>query len=141
MGKVADRKRRLERATAEVERIGRFLGISQSWGLLVQLGEVGSDNAPNAQGAIEIEWPRHYKRATLTFNAATMDGWSARELEEYTLHEMLHLAFAPLDDTLKELLGESGSVYMQYHLLREGIVDTMTGYILLARDGQRAVKT
>lgn len=139
MSKKADTKRRLDRAQAEVERLGKFLGISQSWGLMVQLGEVGKDGDAH-QGAIVIEWPRHYKRATLIFNEATMDDWSAVEMEEYTLHELVHLVFAPLDDALKDSVGSDGQVYSQYADLREGVVDQVAGFLLLARDGKRTVK-
>lgn len=139
MTKKADEKRRMERATSEVERLAKFLGISQSWGLLVQLGDVSGGNSGSG-GAIRIEWPRHYKRATLTFNEEQMDGWSNAEMEEYVLHELVHLVFAPLDDSLKDDVGDDSFVYNRYHNIREGIVDQVAGYLLLARDGKRAVK-
>lgn len=134
-----DERRRLERATSEVERLAKFLGLSQQWGLLVEITEAKQD--PAGPVAIQIDWRRHYKKATLSFNGESMDRWTSEEMEEYVLHELVHLIFAPLDDALKEDVGDSSYVYNRYHDLREGIVDQVSHYILLARDGKRRVKT
>lgn len=76
--------------------------------------------------AAEIRWPENYKNAAIAFNTEWVkaEHRTHDDYEKTVVHELLHLVFADLDDTLQTQLG-LGTVLDSYANKREGLCDAL----------------
>lgn len=133
--RLAADRRLINRAKREVERLGQFLGVTQTWSIVVDVDDLDGGSAA------QVKWNKHYKKATIVFDRKNLRTASAMVVEAYTLHELLHLVFAPLDDAVKEHIGENSRVFWAYADQREGVVDVVSHLVLRARNGKDHVHT
>lgn len=128
----------LDRCVAEVERVGAFLGLTQTWVIHVRLDGLRK-SAEDAQRAANVRWPKNYKEATIAFDREFVKLADDAALERTVLHELLHLVMSQLDDAMEEQIGTSSYVMSAFCDAREAVLDTLTNLMLRARDGKSGV--
>lgn len=91
------------RASATFDEVRDLLGIDRGWRLWLREADHPGNNE-NADGQCELE--TRYLKATITIRR----GLSAEREREVLLHELMHVALAPLDlanDRILELVPEA----------------------------------
>ena len=127
-------RRRINRVRRFIEPWADALGLSQSWSIVVGLHD--DEDAEAGAGGGWAHWPTNYKKATISFDRKTVDAAQDDHLEQYAVHELVHLVIAPLDDVMKNQIGNTGALWTAYRDAREGITDSITRHLLNARDAK-----
>ena len=118
----------VEMLTREVARLARFVGVSQTWDIIVTIWDEAE-----ADGAAMIRWVPGYQKATIFFDLDAIRHATLQQVEAYILHELLHLIFAPLDDMMKAEIGPNSYLFNKYYDQCERVVDAVTFLMINAR--------
>jgi len=107
----------------QVDEIAAQWGLAQQWHITVKLAdEVEGDGAT-------ARWIPGYQDATLTFKYTEfrLREYTDSDIRRYVRHELGHLLFAKMSDTMLRLLGSE--TMRRYQAEEERLIDVITNLV------------
>lgn len=120
---------------------GNFLGLMSQWEVRLRWVDKPEMREGKVGAAASVHWEPGYKTATIYLlenEFREVDDYTA---EAYVLHELLHLVYAPLADTLGHYVGVDTVVSETMAFEEESLVDSLTNHLLRARYGEEYVQS